>query len=151
MMKRNWILLAIVPFAFIEATLIPLNISLLFVISWVLKRDLKNAAWIAFITGIIVDLVAHRTLGISSLALLSISALVFIVQRRATTQHMLVTMVMTFIASIVMLIVWGYEIEWLKIGLQTLLVAVIKPLVSFIDDEVTRESGIQLDFRDKVR
>ncbi|HUW21641.1 MAG TPA: rod shape-determining protein MreD [Candidatus Bathyarchaeia archaeon] len=80
----------------VQTTLIPFDWALVLVLSEALLAKDKEIAWLAFVTGLLLDLFLGKPWGLSSAALLIIAFLVFSVRRYLLTRKLIVVYMIAF-------------------------------------------------------
>lgn len=86
-MRYLLIFLPVIIFSFFQATILPLNLVLIIVLGWGILRPSDQGLITAFFSGLILDLVGGKTLGLSSLAFLIVVFGAFLYRRRFRPSH----------------------------------------------------------------
>jgi rod shape-determining protein MreD len=94
-MKSYLVLLPIFLFSLFQGAFLPLNLVLLVVVLLAVFRPAKESLWLAFISGLFLDLAVGTPLGFSSFLLLVTCGVLRIYSRRFDPRHPLFLAVLT--------------------------------------------------------
>jgi rod shape-determining protein MreD len=85
----------------VQAALLPINWVMVIVLFGALAGKGKKAAWLAFLSGLILDLIVGNRLGLSSLAFLLVAFLVFSGRDRLITHHPAALFLTAFLSELI--------------------------------------------------
>lgn len=94
-MKATIICLLVI---FFQASFLPINFLLLLVLFLSLARENDNFFW-PFLVGLGLDFISGRQVGLSSLAMLTVTFLIFLYKRKVATFHFLFLTVFSFFSA----------------------------------------------------
>ncbi|HKZ34393.1 MAG TPA: rod shape-determining protein MreD [Patescibacteria group bacterium] len=149
-MKRVWIYLLLLLFAFLQTTFAPINLVLLLVVLWAAIRTPKDAIIFSFIAGIVLDLLSGRLLGMSALLFLTTIVLFSFFRKNVWSSHILAVSAVVFVSSFLFSLATSAPWNIWRAVAEVLLMIILKPVISFVDVELQGEQPIQLDFRDRL-
>lgn len=138
-MKPYSILIPIFILALLQGVFLPVNLVLLIIIFWAMVRSEKEAALVAFVSGLFLDLAGGTPMGFSSLLLLLASYFIFLYSRRFDVSHPIFLPVFVFICS--GLTGFSRSGLWFKKALILALLAVLlRPLVKYYRQDFDRQT-----------
>ena len=103
--------LSILFFAFFEATLFLLPLTLLVVMSWGTEASGRRAFFLAFLSGIVIDLVTLRPLGMTSIVFLGLTFLIFLYGKKYRPSHFIFYVPATFVSLCVYQIIFYSQVS----------------------------------------
>lgn len=100
--------LPVVVFAFLEGTVFPFPVVLIFVLSWAAVSSGRSPVFTAFLSGVLIDLLTIRPLGTTALFFLGLTFVFSLYQRKYTATHL------TFFLPAIVLAVVLYQLSFAK-------------------------------------
>lgn len=135
-MKKFWLWFFILAFlALIQTTLFPFPFFFPLFLALTVYSHPKESFWLAFGSGVFLDLFAGTALGRSSLALLLIAGLVNAYKRRYFTTHPAYTLSLSFVGFLVFNFLVGRPFSLVNAALVSLLAWPAGFLISYFAEE----------------
>lgn len=130
---RDWLLLFIITIflTILETTIVPARLILLVVLGVSLLLPEKQSLVFAFLAGLILDLVAGQTLGLSSFGFLIVSLFTSLYRRKFRAQHPAYLLPFTFFSLWLFAEISRQMFFWQSALLNTLLILIFLPLLRF--------------------
>lgn len=128
-MKNILVLLPILILAVLQSSIVPLNLVLLAIISWSVLREAREGMLIAFFSGLILDFLTGKTLGLTSLITLFLSLLIYLYKNRFQADRLAFLLPFTLFSLIVTDLLGG--LSWLSV-VNTILIVFIFPIFNFL-------------------
>lgn len=144
------IFLPILILALFESTIIPLNFTLLAIISWSVLRPAKEVLLIAFVSGLILDLLTGKILGSSSLLFLIISLVIFLYKNRFQASRLSFLLPFTFFSVALTNLVLGLPPLSISVILTTILIVFFLPIFNFFSKVIKRNEQLKLFFEERI-
>ncbi len=143
-MKNLSILLLIIFFAFLETTIIPLHLTLLAVILWASMKSNDQALGVAFLAGLILDLLGGKPLGQTSLLFSILTLFILLYKNRFHADQLRFLLPFSVIAVIPNDLIFG-STHWPNFFLEIMLLVVLLPALRFLS-KMSEESRPRLTF-----
>jgi rod shape-determining protein MreD len=137
-MKSYLVLLPIFLLSLLQGAILPLNLILLVVLIWAAVRPVKQGLWVAFWSGLFLDLAKGTLLGFSSLFFLMVATILVLYSHRFDPTHP------AFLATFVFLTSTTYSLiskrPWVVEGLILVALSFLaRPLIRFYQEGISRE------------
>lgn len=149
-MEKILVLLPILILAILESTIIPLNLTLLAIISWSVLRPAKEVLLTAFVGGLILDLLTGKTLGSSSLLFLIISLVIFLYKNRFQASRLSFLLPFTFFSVALTNLTLGLPLKSVSVILTTILIIFFLPIFNFFSKVIKRNEQLKLFFEERI-
>lgn len=81
-MRRYYFLVLLIVLTFLQSTIVPLNLVLISLSSWVFFRNLREIYISAFVAGLLLDFLSARFVGVTVLFLLILMTFTYLVRAR---------------------------------------------------------------------
>lgn len=135
-MKTLFVLLPILVLALFESTIAPFHLTLLAVICWSVLQPGREGLLVAFFSGLILDFLTGRTLGLTSLVFLSLSLLIYFYKNRFQANRLAFLLPFTFGILMLVDVIWGVFtpsiMTVVKNGVNTSLIIFLFPIFNFL-------------------
>ena len=143
-MKNIIIYLLVIIVALLETTIIPLNLTLVTVILWASVRSDYQGLSVAFLAGLLIDLLLGQNLGFSSLLYLLAVIPVYLYKRRFHAEKW--QFLLPYILIIISLVnLFSYVTLLSRLLLSTITIIIFLPLVKFIASLTKDQRILSLD------
>jgi rod shape-determining protein MreD len=135
-MRNIIVFLPILILAIAESTVIPLNLVLLSIISWAVLREAREGMLVAFFSGLILDFLTGRTLGLTSLVFLFLSLTIYLYKNRFQANRLAFLFPFTLFSLIAVDLLEGLPALSIRTvlieGVNTILVIFLFPIFNFL-------------------
>lgn len=144
----KWIIifLPITLFAFLEATLLSAHLVLLAVLGWAALRPGKDAAVIAFSSGVILDLVRGENLGLSSLVFLILVFLLSLYQKKFNARNLFYLLPFALLSISIYGLVLRAPFSWGQLIWAGVLMIFLWPVLLISESRLEQDSQLALKF-----
>lgn len=126
-MKKALFLILLLLLALFQGAFLPLNLFLLTIPFLFLGASLKTTLWLSFLAGILIDLCLGSLIGFTSLYLLGLVLVLWLLSKRFSLQHPLFLVTIVFLSSLIY--------SWLVAGIfafwQAIILASLALLTKF--------------------
>ena len=141
-MKGYIILIPIFIFALLQGAFLPINLVLLTVLIFTAFKTNRQALWVAFWSGLILDLAQGTTFGLSAILFLIFSFLLILYSRRFEPTHWAFLSVFIFITAFLYSFIFWHHLAWAQSLILTFLTFLTLLVLRFFPIEKGR--GIKL-------
>jgi len=105
-------------------------------------RDFKPVFWLAFLSGLLLDLISGNLIGLSSALFLLICFLIYLYRRKFSSANFLFQLVFVLLADWLFSLLNNGSLSWKRIFILSLFSLIIFPLVNRIQE---KSSGLELE------
>lgn len=148
-MKSLLVFLPILVLALLESTIFPLNFTLVTVILWGALRPARLGLVVAFFSGLILDFLTGRTLGLSSLLFLVASLPIYFYKNRFQADRLGFLLPYILVAILFSNLVFRSS-SWVSVGLAEVLTIVFLPFFRFLAKISEDETQSKLSFEKRL-
>ena len=127
-MKSYLILIPIFLFALLQGAFLPLNLVLLTVLIFAAFKANRQALWVAFWSGLILDLVQGTVFGLSAIIFLIFTFLLILYSKRFEPTHWVFLSFFVFVGSFLYSLVFWHHLAWI----QSLILVLLDFLIIFV-------------------
>lgn len=143
-MKPYLILIPIFLFALIQGAFLPANLVLLLVLLYTVLNQGKESLWVAFLSGLILDLAKGIPFGYSSIMFLVFSFLLILYSRRFESTHWLFLPIFVLVSGgIYLWLIKGY-FDWQEILILIFLALLARFLLRFFPFQVGKDLKLNI-------
>lgn len=144
----KWIIifLPIIVFAFLEAAVIPTYLVLLAVLGWAVLRPGKDAAVIAFSSGVVLDLIRGENLGLSSLVFLILVFLLSLYQKKFNARNLFYLLPFALLSILIDGLVLRVPFSWGQLIWTGVLMIFLWPVLLLLESRLGQDSQLALKF-----
>ncbi len=111
----RFLLLAFV-FIFLEAVFLPFNMAVLFLAFGVVLFPSERWPVLAFVLGLVIDLLVGRTLGVTALVFLVMTSLLWLYGKKWSIVHPFVLILFATLTDVLSRVVWGDPIVYWEVA-----------------------------------
>jgi rod shape-determining protein MreD len=149
-MRTLLVLIPIMFLAFFEATITSLHLCLLGIILWASLRPSRQALLVAFLAGVILDLLKGQSLGVSSLLFLVISFLIGLYKNRFQAARLAFLLPFTLFSILLADLIFHLPILARSVFINTLLMTILLPIFNFFSSLIKENGQLRLSFENKI-
>lgn len=128
--------------ALLESTVIPLNLTLIAVISWAARRPPDEGLVTAFLAGLGLDLLAGRTLGLTSLTFLLSSLPIYLYKNRFQAEKWQFLLPYSLLTVVFFNFFFGH-LSLSLLFFTSILVILLLPIFRFLAKETGKENQLK--------